>query len=324
MADSDGGGAAGERGPGGGGCSAVDSASVVRDLLRSRIEESNRLQSQLNDAVGRLAELSLAVEEKEFELKTLRLSLDAEQKRSGMYEEELRKMQQLYQHMLTAAAAHRPLEPLSGTVGLAAAEPAADEKARALTGGSADEAAAEGSPLATPDTSASSAAVQAALEHAPEEDDGPDEAEGEAGPDDEGRDKKARSSTAAAKVNGFYSGWMYKLKLGKRFKQTWKRRYFTLTNTHLHYYVSPSDPKAKGSMAIICLTVSARVDKEVNPGDKEFCFTVVEDLSWLDSQNDQRRNYLFATDNEDERKEWISLLKAAKSNAHKTAAEARA
>ena len=39
---------------------------------------------------------------------------------------------------------------------------------------------------------------------------------------------------------GRYSGWMYKLKLGKRFKQTWKRRYFTLTDTHLHYYVNQS------------------------------------------------------------------------------------
>ena len=78
------------------------------------------------------------------------------------------------------------------------------------------------------------------------------------------------------------------------------------------------DTKPKGSMAIICLTVNSRVSKDLNLGDKEFCFSVVEDLSWLDAQNDQRRTYVFATDSQGEQKEWVSLLKAAKANAHKT------
>jgi hypothetical protein len=73
-------------------------------------------------------------------------------------------------------------------------------------------------------------------------------------------------------------------------------------------------------MALGCLTINPRVAVDIDLGDKQWFFSVVEDMCWLDPANDQRRNYVFAADTEAEMTEWITLLQSAKKGVHQRAA----
>jgi hypothetical protein len=50
---------------------------------------------------------------------------------------------------------------------------------------------------------------------------------------------RANKLAVSRDLHGNHVGWMHKYKLGTRFKQGWKRRYFVLTDTHLNYYTNP-------------------------------------------------------------------------------------
>jgi hypothetical protein len=274
------------------GTTSIDSASMVRDLLRSRIEESNRLQGQLNDAVARLAELSFVLEEKEFELKTVRMSLDAEQKRSGMYEEELRKMQQLYQQVLASASHRLPSTSMPASTPAPARAVEASPKSSPSSSGTSremkvraltSESEASGSPRGGSDTEQEAEEVVATA-------DVKDEEQTAAKAEEEAETERPRQMTVpTSPKGGCYSGWMYKLKLGKRFKQTWKRRYFTLTDTHLHYYVSPSVRPPHVFMISMCM---ASVPTHVSSSETLLSPTVASDVCAGSEGEGQYGDYL--------------------------------
>ena len=80
-----------------------------------------------------------------------------------------------------------------------------------------------------------------------------------------------------------------------------------------------AEGKPQGSMEIACLTINPRVSIDIDLGDKNWYFSVVEDMSIIDPTNEQRRDYIFAADTEEEMAEWISLLQNAKKGIHRQA-----